>query len=129
MTVYMYILTPSTVPSPPVVIITVSGDSVAGSSLSLLCTATPPPIPLVSPPTVSWIQQDLADTVIPVTSDTSVSVNLTFNPLRTSHGRVYVCIAGYNIPDADLSDLTNTASTIIVRVQSRSLSHSKVSYY
>ena len=109
------------------VTISVSGDSVAGSSLSLLCTATPP-IPLVTPPTVSWIQQDLADYVTPVPSDPSASVNLTFNPLRTSRGGVYMCVADYNIPDADLSDLSNTASTI-VSVQSRSLSHFNGSYY
>ncbi len=106
------------------VTITVSGDSMAGSSLSLLCTATPP-IPLVIPPTVSWIQQDLADTVTPVTFYPSASVTLTFNPLRTSRGGVYVCVAGYNIPAADLPDLSNNASTI-VSVQSRSLSHSNV---
>ncbi len=109
------------------VTISVSGDSAAGSILSLLCTATPP-IPLVTPPTISWLQQDLADTVIPVTSDPSASVRLTFNPLRTSRGGVYVCMADYNIPDADLPDLSNNASTI-VNVQSRSLSHSNGSYY
>ncbi len=99
--------------------VTVSGDSVAGSSLSLLCTATPT-IQLVTPPTVSWIQQDLADTITPGTSDPSASSALTFDPLRTSRGRVYVCVAGYNIPDADLPDLSSTASTT-VRVQSTSL--------
>ncbi len=118
---------PPTVPPPPVVTISVSGDSVAGSSLSLLCTATPP-IPLVTPPTVSWVQQDLADIVTPVTSDPSASIRLTFDPLRTSRGGVYMCMAGYNIPDTDLPDLSNTTSTI-VSVQSRSLSHSNDSYY
>ncbi|XP_064386138.1 mucin-2-like isoform X3 [Halichondria panicea] len=101
-----------TIPPPPVVTISVSGDSVAGSSLSLLCTATPP-IPLVTPPTISWVQQDLADTITPVTSDPSASVNLTFDPLRTSRGGMYMCMAGYNISDADLPDLSNTASTIV----------------
>ncbi len=109
------------------VTISVSGDSVAGSSLSLLCTATPP-IPLVTPPTISWIQQGLADIVTPVTSDPSASVRLTFNPLKTSRGGMYMCMADYNIPGADLPDLSNTTSTI-VSVQSRSLSHSNGSYY
>ncbi len=110
-------------------IITVSGVSVAGSSLYLLCTATPP-IKLVTLPIVSWVDVVEADDVTVANSLTvsNSSATVTFTPLRTSHGRVYVCVTGYNIPDADLPDLTNTAS-IIVRVQSRSLSHSNVSYY
>ncbi|XP_064386134.1 mucin-2-like isoform X4 [Halichondria panicea] len=104
------------VPPPPVVMISVSGDSVAGSYLSLLCTATPP-IPLVTPPTISWIQQDLADTVIPDTSDPSASVRLTFNPLRTSRGGVYVCVAGYNIPAANIASSVQSSDSTTINVQ------------
>ncbi len=128
----IHVLTPPppTVPLPPVMTISVSGDSVAGSSLSLLCTATPP-TSLVTPPTISWVGVVSSDDDVTVTNILSVaesSTMATFDPLRTSRGGVYVCVADYNIPDADLPDLSNTTS-IIVSVQSRSLSHSNSSYY
>ncbi len=122
---------PPPVPPPPVVTISVSGDSVAGSSLSLLCAATPP-VPLVTPPTISWVGVVSPDdddvTVTNILTVAESSTMATFDPLRTSRGGVYVCVADYNIPDADLPDLSNTTSTI-VSVQSRSLSHSNCSYY
>ncbi len=97
-----------------------TGTSVAGSPLSLLCTATPP-IPLVTPPTISWISVDQSDGVM-VTSDLTVSqsnATVTFDPLTTSHGRVYVCVADYAVSGADLPNLSTTASTTVT-VQSKS---------
>ncbi len=109
-----------TVPPRAVVAITVTGTSVAGYHLSLLCTATSL-VPLVIPPTISWMNVDESDDVT-ITSDLTVSssiANLTFDSLRTSHGRVYVCVADYNIPAANLPNLNTTESTTVI-VQSES---------
>ncbi len=102
--------------------VAVTGTYMAGSSLSLLCTVTPP-IPLVTSPTVSWLSVVESDGVT-VTSNLAVSqstVTVTFDPLTTSQGRVYVCVAGYNIPEANLPNLNTTASTTVA-VQSKLIS-------
>ncbi len=59
---------------------------------------------------------------ITITSDLTVSPStaiVVFDPLRTSHGRVYVCVADYNIPAANLPSLNTTESTTVI-VQSES---------
>ncbi len=97
-----------------------AGNFVAGSPLSLLCTATPP-IPLVVPPTVAWMSVVESDGVT-VTNNLTVSestASVIFDSLSTSNGRVYVCVADYNIPVADLPNLNTTASTTVT-VQSKS---------
>ncbi len=120
MSVYMHCMTPQTAPLPPVVTISVSGDSVAGSSLSLLCTATPP-IPLMTPPTISWVGVVSSDDVTVTNSLTVLESNtmVTFNPLRTSRGGVYMCVAGYNIPAADISSSVQNSDSTTVNVQSK----------
>ncbi len=83
-------------------------------------------MPLVTPPTVSWMSVDQSDGVM-VTSDLTVSqsnATVTFDTLTTSHGRVYVCVADYNVSGADLPNLNTTASTTVT-VQSKS--HSNIS--
>ena len=96
----------------------VTGDIVAGSALSLLCTAIPP-ILLVSPPVVTWVGMVSTDPDMTVTDSSSMSgssVTVTFDPLRTSHGHVYVCQANYDIPEADLpSHLINNSATVNVQ--------------
>ncbi len=102
------------VPPRPQVAITVTGTSVAGSLLSLLCTATSL-VPLVTPPIISWINVDESDDIT-ITTDLTVSpstATVVFGPLRTSHGRVYVCVADYNIPAANLPNLNTTESTTV----------------
>ena len=110
----------SLAPPPPVVTVDVTGDFVAGSALSLLCTATHP-IPLVNPPVVSWV--GVVNTIdVTVTNSSSVSessITVTFDPLRTSRGGVYMCRADYDIPEADLTSNPSTASTTVT-VQSGS---------
>ena len=115
----VYIL-PPLAPPPPVVTVDVTGDSVAGSALSLLCTATPP-TPLVRPSVVSWVGVVNSDDVT-VTNSSSVSessITATFDPLRTSRGGVYMCRADYDIPEADLTSNPSTASTTVT-IQSES---------
>ena len=103
------------------VTINTTGESVAGSAFSLLCTATPP-TPLVRPPVVSWVGVVNTDYDVTITeSGSSVSessLTLTFDPLKTSHGRVYICQADYDIPEADLpSRLSLISRPVIVQSQ------------
>ncbi len=100
-------------------VVSITGTSVAGTSLSLLCTATPP-IPLVAPPTVVWMGVVNSDDVTVTNSlaESESNATVTFDSLNTSGGRVYVCVADYNVPEADLPNLNSTAS-ITVTVQSK----------
>ena len=66
------------------------------------------------------------------TSDTGISLTpnmvlgsesrltLTFSPLRTSHGDVYTCQAGFDIPEANLLAL-NASMATTVNVESECL--------
>ena len=44
---------------------------------------------------------------------------VTFNPLRTSRGSVYMCVAGYNIPAANISSSVQNSDSTTVNVQSK----------
>ncbi len=97
-----------TVPPPPVVTITESGSSVVGFPFTLNCTATSP-IFLLTPPVVMWINVVESNNVTVTSNDLTVSQSTTtvmFDPLKTSHSGVYMCVASYSIPGANLPDLT-----------------------
>lgn len=55
-------------------------------------------------------------------SSNGTTLELTFNPLRTSHGGVYSCDARFNISEADVAELTSN-STLNVTVQSEFMFH------
>ena len=106
----MYLSFPSLAPPPPVVTVGVAGDYVAGSTLSLLCTSTPP-IPLVQSSKVLWVGVATTDPYLVVTESNSFSVSnatVTFDPLSTSHGGQYICQADYDVPAANLSSNPRT---------------------
>ena len=109
---------PSLAPPPPVVTVSVAGDDVAGSTLSLLCTATSL-IPLVHPPVVLWVGVATTNSHVIVKERNSFSasnVTVTFDPLRTSHGGQYICQADYDIPAANLaSNLRTQMHTVTVQ--------------
>lgn len=109
---------------PPDVSIEVTGssESIAGTTYSLMCRATVP-TPLARPPNVTWVGLNANDADISLTSNmvsgSESRLTLTFSPLRTSHGDVYTCQAGFNTPEFILPDLNNAASTTVrVTVQS-----------
>ena len=84
----------------------------AGSSFSLLCIAMSP-IPLIHPPVVSWVGVASTDpdvTVVQINSVSESNATVTFDPLRTSKGGIYVCQADYDIPEASLSSNPSTQS-------------------
>ena len=99
---------------------TVSTSSVtlAGEQLSLTCTATVIEF-LKTTPTLTWTLPGNSDhTSVGVTSrlETTSNITLNFNPLRTSHGGLYVCEATVNI--SGVPPQSQTASDT-VRVQSK----------
>ena len=92
----------------------------AGSLATLTCLATVDEY-LQTVPTLSWLffSSHIDLTVgMNMTSGATSSLDLSFNPLRTSHGGVYVCQATVNIAgNSTRSQVANKTVT----VQSKSL--------
>ena len=111
--------------------ITPEGFSTAGFEHTLICRVTGAGN-LFSSPAVVWMNgtEELysgdAITVGQAVTEGSVTTrSLTFNPLRTSLGGMYTCMAVINIPDASVA-VMNDASTA-VNVQSK-FGDSEVAY-
>ena len=107
----------------PQVEITPEEPSTAGSEHTLICRVTSTEN-LFSSPDVVWMngteELDSGDAITmgqAVTEGSVTTRSLTFNPLRTSLGGMYTCMAAINIPDAFVA-VMNTASTT-VNVQSK----------
>ena len=109
--------------------ITPEGPSTAGMEHTLTCRVTSAEN-LFSSPDVVWmysngteesptvIDSEDAITVGQAVTEGSVTTSiLTFNPLRTSHGGMYTCMANISIPEASVA-ITNDASAT-VNVQSK----------
>ena len=94
---------PSGLPA-PVVDISFSGDSMAGQSSSLQCSASVV-AGLVVQPDMEIVFPNM--TVVAAMSISSLIY--TFSPLRTSDGGQYTCTATVNIPEAGITDLKSTA--------------------
>ena len=97
---------------PPGVTITFSGDSIAGQTYTLHCSASVVD-GLVVLPDMKIVY--LNSTVMSVVN--SISVEYVFSPLRTSHGSQYTCTATVNIPQAGITD-RNTSVTENITVAS-----------
>ena len=88
----------------PNVTISFSGDSIAGLTYSLHCSASVvaglvvlPDLKIVSPNSTE------------VSAVNSSSVDYVFSPVRTSDGGQYTCTATVNIPQAGIKDLQSSA--------------------
>ena len=100
----------SALPAPNVTI-SFSGDSIAGLSYSLHCSASVvaglvvlPDLKIVSPNSIE----------VSAVNSTN-SVDYVFSPLRTSDGGQYTCTATVNIPQAGITDLqSSSVKTITV---------------
>ena len=97
----------------------------AGEVLSVTCTATVEEF-LITTPTLLWLNSDgsVVTTTGNPTAPGSAEVNgevstleLTFSPLRTSHGGQYRCRASIDIPDTASVQATMAAN---ITVQSES---------
>ena len=94
------------VPSAPVVRIESAGESTAGVNHILTCIVTLEQ-DLRSPLLIQWTAPNGSiigsETLVDVTvSKSSNSLSLTFDPLHTSHGGQYSCMASVNVPEANV---------------------------
>lgn len=71
---------------------------------------------LIVKPTLKWILTSNIANIFESEVNSS-TLALVFNPLYTSHGGVYTCEASVDIPEANIHNLTSTA-TRNVTVQS-----------
>ena len=116
---------------PPVVIISSYGSTIAGSVYSLVCMVKVVDGLVVVPDSV-WMKDGgvlvngTNTTLTRTVSGGNSSLNLTFNPLLTSHAGQYTCVATISVPQLSLS-ITNS-SAVTVSVQSE-LDKSSMSYY
>ena len=98
------------------VIITSSGCSIAGSVYSLVCTVDG----LVVVPDVVWMKDRRVlvngtnTTLTRTVSGGNSTLNLTFNPLLTSHGGQYICLSKIGLITLEAN------STTYLIVQSKS---------
>ena len=93
-----------------------SGSSIAGSVYSLVCTVTVVD-GLVLVPDVMWMKDGrifVNGTDTTLTRNVSGYLNLTFNPLRTSHGGQYTCIVTVSIQQVLLLSSNSTLVNIFV---------------
>ena len=97
------------------------GPSTAGSEHTLICRVTSAEN-LFSSPDVVWMngteELDSRDAIIvgqAVTQGSVTTRSLTFNPLRTSFGRMYKCMAAINIPDASVAVMNDASTTVNVQ--------------
>ena len=105
----------------PQVTITPSGSSTAGSSYTLTCTVMVVN-GLVVVPQVMWLKNGTSVVGGNVTSGmvtaNTTTLTLLFNPLHTSNGGQYSCIANVSIPIISITSLYNTSASSLT-VQSK----------
>ncbi|KAL5486438.1 hypothetical protein EMCRGX_G018913 [Ephydatia muelleri] len=101
----------------PQVTITPSGSSTAGSPYNLTCTVMVVN-GLVVVPQVMWFKNGTSITGgNGMISGNTTTLTLQFNPLRTSNGGQYSCIANVSLPVISITSLSNTsASSVIVQI-------------
>ena len=109
----------SPVPSSPITVMIspVSGSAIADEAYSLICSVTEEITGLTGTPSVQWIGPD-GTTLVPTTgsmsNQTSSSVVLSFEPVTTYSGGLYICLATLPSP-AVTGDITaNTSQAVVV---------------
>ena len=109
-------------PDPPNVVISSSGPSTAGETHSLTCDVALAQ-DLRESRVIEWvgpegrIRDGVVEGVTLFSSFRPTAMNLSLDPLRTSHGGVYWCMASVIDPEARVSISAN--SSHIIRVQSK----------
>ena len=103
----------------PVVTITGSTTGVAGEGLQLTCSVSVVEY-LVAEPTVQWSGDSVGrgngvTESATATSGVTSERNVTFSPLRTSHGAQYTCQAVVSIPSISLVRTGSSSRDILVQ--------------
>lgn len=87
--------------------------TLAGSSLTLSCTATNVVELLVVEPTLQWLDALNTSVVLNSTSN-MMSLDLTFPTLRTSHGGQYMCVTTINISSIKVEIQDSSIESLMV---------------
>ena len=102
-----------------------AGSSVAGDEYTLTCTVTELIDGLTNMPTLEWldsVNNPVSGGGITVgdmnSNDTSATLTLTFNPLRTSHGGEYTCRATLVSPPVVGGIVDSAMATVTVQSES-----------
>ena len=103
-------------PNPNVTIAspTTSTGPQAGDDLEVTCSVSVVDH-LVSPPSVEWRGHNIDSSNVKVEIIDTLMVMLTFNPLHTSHGAVYSCVASIIIDAISVNNTVQTSKDIIVQ--------------
>ena len=105
---------------PPVLITSSYGSSIAGSVYSLVCMVKVVD-GLVAVPDVVWMKDggilvNGMNTTLPsIVSGGNSILNFTFNPLLTSQGGQYTCVATISVPQLSLNITNSSAVTVSVQ--------------
>ena len=118
----MHCLVHSALPAPNVTI-SFSGDSIAGLTYSLHCSASVV-AGLVVLPDLKIVFPNSTE----VSAVNSSSVDYVFYPLRTSDGGQYTCTATVNIPQAGITDLQSSGVETITVVGKKLINHDFTSW-
>ena len=127
----MLTIHPSSLPALPApqVTITPSGSSTAGSPYNLTCTVMVVN-GLVVVPQVMWFKNGVnvavGNSISFALSANKTTLTLQFNPLRTSDGGQYSCIANVSLPVISITSLYSTLVSSLA-VQSKLVSYGMIS--
>ena len=127
----MLTIHPSSLPALPApqVTITPSGSSTSGSPYNLTCTVMVVN-GLVVVPQVMWFKNGVnvavGNSISFASSANKTTLTLQYNPLRTSHGGQYSCIANVSLPVISITSFySNLVSSLAV--QSKLVSYGMIS--
>ena len=88
----------------------------AGDDLDITCSVHVSVVDhLVSPPSVEWRGHNIDGNKVKVEMIDNLMVMLTFNPLCTSHGAVYSCVASIIIDAISVNNTVQKSKNIIVQ--------------
>ena len=102
----------STVPPVPIINVVASSDlSYVGESFNLVCSAMIVPNDLITDPVLTWSGPGVYQNGAQLSTDV-LNLSLSFSPLYTSHGGVYVCTARLSIPDTGVDVVATQEITV-----------------
>ena len=107
-------------PPAPTVNIAISSDlTYVGESLNLLCSAMVVPSGLINDPMLTWSGPPGVDRSSAQLSREALNLSLSFSPLYTSQGGVYVCTARIAIPEAGVDVMATQEITVYAQSRLR----------
>ena len=98
-------------PAPIIDIVASSDLTLVGEPLNIVCSAMIVPDDLISDPTLTWSGPGVDQNGAQLSRE-ALNLSLSFSPLYTSHGGVYVCTARLAIPEAGVDVMATQEITV-----------------